>query len=230
MSTSKPKPSDLDPFDSREQLVEHMRLGSKTEDERGLGVEHEKFGFRIVEGELRPLDYADGIVPLLEGFIEKFGWEPDTDDGAIIALHRGEDVISLEPGCQLELAGGVVQRIDEIEEQLALSPFILQCMIEGANKPYNVALIVVDTEALNKWAKEQNVSGDLLNNPRVQELIKGELDRVGEGLKGYEKPKKFKLLDEEWTTANGILTPKMSLKRRVVMERYGHFIEEMLKG
>jgi len=118
MSTSKPKPSDLDPFDSREQLVEHMRLGSKTEDERGLGVEHEKFGFRIVEGELRPLDYADGIVPLLEGFIEKFGWEPDTDDGAIIALHRGEDVISLEPGCQLELAGGVVQRIDEIEEQL----------------------------------------------------------------------------------------------------------------
>lgn len=144
------------------------------------------------------------------------------EDGFLWILGRVKEQYKLENGKYVVPS--------PIEEQLALSPFILQCMIEGANKPYNVALIVVDTEALNKWAKEQNVSGDLLNNPRVQELIKGELERVGEGLKGYEKPKKFKLLDEEWTTANGILTPKMSLKRRVVMERYGHFIEEMLNA
>lgn len=118
MSVSKPSPNGQQPFDTKEKLVEFMRSGCKAEDERGLGVEHEKFGFRIVEGELKPLDYADGIVPLLEGLCEKFGWEPYYDDGNIIALNREDDAISLEPGCQLELAGGVVERVEQVEEQL----------------------------------------------------------------------------------------------------------------
>lgn len=114
-----------------------------------------------------------------------------------------------------------------IEEQLALSPYILQCMIEGTNKPHNVALIVLDIDSIKKWGAENGVSGDYTKNDKVQQLIRSELDRVGAGLKGYEKPRAFKLLEEEWTTENGMLTPKMSLKRRIVMERFGHLIDEL---
>lgn len=114
-----------------------------------------------------------------------------------------------------------------IEEQLALSPYILQCMIEGTNKPHNVALIVLDMESVKKWGAENGVSSGFTDNDKVKQLIRDELDRVGAGLKGYEKPRAFKLLEEEWTTENGMLTPKMSLKRRIVMERFGHMIDEL---
>ena len=131
---------------------------------------------------------------------------------------------------QYKLVNGKFVVPAPIEEQLALSPYILQCMIEGANKDHNVALIVVDKPALTRWAQEQGVSGDLLESPKVKDLIRAEIERVGKGLKGYEKPHAFKLLDEEWTVDNGMLTPKMSLKRRVVLERYGHHLEQLYQA
>ena len=121
---------------------------------------------------------------------------------------------------QYKLENGKYVVPSPIEEKLALSGFILQAMIEGTNRPYNVAAIVIDRPAVEKWAKENGIStDDLLKNPKVKELIKGEVAETTKDGKSYERPKNFIMLDEEWTPDNGMLTPKMSLKRRVEIGR-----------
>jgi long-chain acyl-CoA synthetase len=115
-----------------------------------------------------------------------------------------------------------------IEEQIALSPYILQCMIEGTNKPHNVAVIVLDVESVKGWCKENGVpTSDMLTHSAVKELIKKEIEGMNGDIKRYEQPRDFILTDEEWTPENGFLTPKMSLKRRKVMEVYGDDLEAL---
>ena len=130
---------------------------------------------------------------------------------------------------QYKLENGKYVVPGPIEEVLALSPYILQCMLEGTNRPYNVALVVLDMPAIEKWAAANSVSldGDINANERVRQLIKEELASSGDGLKGYERPKDAYLLTEEWTTDNGMLTPKMSLKRRVALQRFGDHIASL---
>lgn len=141
------------------------------------------------------------------------------EDGFLWILGRVKEQYKLENGKYVVPS--------PIEEQLALSPYILQCMIEGTNKPFNAALIVLDMPSIEAWAKTKGITGDLTENEEVKKLIKSQIEEVGSGLKSYEKPRAFKLLTEEWTTDNGILTPKMSLKRRIVMERYGQHLEDL---
>jgi long-chain acyl-CoA synthetase len=68
---------------------------------------------------------------------------------------------------------------------------------------------------------------ELLERDETRRLIAAELDRYSKDFKGYERVKKFALLPEEFTTSNGFLTPKLSLKRRVVMERYGELLHSL---
>ena len=117
-----------------------------------------------------------------------------------------------------------------LEEQLQLSPYILQVYIDGANQPYNVALVVPQRDAIEKWAKEQGMSGSyeqLLEKPATQRLIRGEIDRHSADFKGYERIREVTLIAEEFSTANGMLTPKLSLKRRVVAEKYGDLLAKL---
>ena len=59
------------------------------------------------------------------------------------------------------------------------------------------------------------------------ELFAAQIEQHGKVFKGYERPKKFSLLSEDFTIDNGMLTPKMSLKRQVVMDRYGEMVDEL---
>lgn len=142
------------------------------------------------------------------------------EDGFLWILGRVKEQYKLENGKYVVPA--------PIEEQLALSPYITQCMIEGTNKPHNVAVIVVDRKELEAWGGEQGVPKDeLLTHKKVRELIASEIKKAGSEVKSYERPKDFILTDEEWTTENGMLTPKMSLKRREVMKKYGDELEKL---
>jgi long-chain acyl-CoA synthetase len=94
-------------------------------------------------------------------------------------------------------------------------------MIYGANKPHNVAVVVLDQEAVQKWSESQGVAlGDATKNERVKKLIGQELEKFGSGFKNFEKPKDFILVTEDFTVDNDMLTPKMSLKRRNVVQKY----------
>lgn len=144
------------------------------------------------------------------------------EDGVLWILGRVKEQYKLENGKYVVPA--------PIEEQLSLSPYILQCMIEGTNKPYNVAVIVVDKESLAEWCKEKGVpTSEMLTHSAVKELYKSEIKSAGSEIKHYEQPRDFILTDEEWTPENGYLTPKMSLKRREVMKTYGDDIEALYK-
>jgi long-chain acyl-CoA synthetase len=118
-----------------------------------------------------------------------------------------------------------------LEEHLKLSGFINQVMIFGANKVFNVAVIVPDAETSMEWAKANGVSGELaeiLENDRFKKVIEAELDKYSEGkFKGFEKVKKFRLIPDEFTTDNDMMTPSLKLKRRNVIKNYQSLIDEM---
>lgn len=118
-----------------------------------------------------------------------------------------------------------------LEEQLKLSGYINQVMVFGANKLFNVAVIVPDAEAVEGWAKANGVSGDLAalcKEPKVKELIRGEVDKWSASkFKGFERIKEFRLIPDEFTTDNDMLTPTLKLKRRNVIKNYQHLLDEM---
>ena len=122
---------------------------------------------------------------------------------------------------QYKLENGKYVVPSPLEERLKLSPFIANVMIHGANKPYNVALVVPDADALKKWASEEGIDlGNVEQSDRVRELIERELGERSSSFKGFEKPKKFAITAEDFTTDNGLLTPTMKLKRRSVLAKY----------
>jgi long-chain acyl-CoA synthetase len=120
-----------------------------------------------------------------------------------------------------------------IEEKLQLSGFITSAMVHGMNKPYNVALLVPDKEALVKWASERGLDTtslpELLKKPEVQALYREQVNEFSKGVKGYERPQRFLLLSEDFTTDNGMLTPSLKVKRRAVLERYGEAMEQLYR-
>ncbi len=118
-----------------------------------------------------------------------------------------------------------------LEEQFKLSPYVLNVMVYGDNKPYNVALFVANVAAVKEWAASNGVSDSdpekLLANPKVRALFKGEVERYGEKFKGFEEVRDFALVSEDFTTENGLLTPSLKVKRRKVFERYQAIIEAL---
>lgn len=118
-----------------------------------------------------------------------------------------------------------------LEEQLALSPYIANAMVFGDNRLYNVALIVPNVEAIAKWASLQGMSlpsaPALLEDPRVVALIRAEIARYSADWKGYEKIERFTLTADDFTTASGLLTPTLKLRRRVAWQKFGPQIESL---
>jgi long-chain acyl-CoA synthetase len=135
------------------------------------------------------------------------------DDGYLYITGRIKEQYKLENGKYVVPS--------PLEEELKLSPFIANVMIHGANKPYNVALVVPDQDALKKWAGETGIDlGSIEKSDEVRTLIEKELADRSTSFKGFEKPKKFLITAEDFTTDNGLLTPTMKLKRRNVLEKY----------
>jgi long-chain acyl-CoA synthetase len=130
---------------------------------------------------------------------------------------------------QYKLENGKYVVPSPLEEELKLSPYIGNVMLHGANKPHNVALVVLNQVNLAKWAEREGVTlgGDPTTNPQVRELIKVELETHSRDFRGYERPKGFALLTEDFTVENGMLTPKMSVRRNQVLKRYQATLDKL---
>lgn len=111
-----------------------------------------------------------------------------------------------------------------IEEAIKLSKWVSNVLVHGANKPFNVALIVPNLELLKAWATERSISTEnlaaMLANPDVKALYRDEIAGHTQDVKGYEKIRDFALISEDFTVENEMMTPKMSLKRRNIVARY----------
>ncbi len=132
---------------------------------------------------------------------------------------------------QYKLENGKYVVPSPIEEQLQLSGYVTNIMVYGEQRPYNIAVIVPDKEALTKWAERHgldDLSEDaLLDSDEVNDLYQREIDRLSGGIKGYERVKGFVLEEEEFAPENGMLTPSLKVKRRAVIEKYGDDIEKL---
>jgi len=122
---------------------------------------------------------------------------------------------------QYKLENGKYVVPSPLEEDLKLSPYIANILLFGLNRPFNVALVVVDEVALERWAREKNILiKDITRDPAVKELIEKELAERGQNFKGYEKPRAFELIREDFTVENGLLTPSLKVRRKLVLDRY----------
>lgn len=118
-----------------------------------------------------------------------------------------------------------------IENKLKESPFIEQLMLIGADKKFVSALIVPSFPNLKDWCRKNDVTDNsnetLIRNPKVVAMFKELVESFNKFFNPVEQVKKFELLTNEWSVDTGELTPKMSLKRKVVMEKYRDAIERM---
>lgn len=141
-------------------------------------------------------------------------------DGYLYITGRIKELYKLENGRYVAPAA--------LEEELKISPFISNVVLCGANKAYNVAIVCPSLDALERWSEETgNSIANLPQNDAVRKLLQAEVQKYSEGFKGYERPKKLVVLDEDFSQANGLLTPKMSVKRKEVLKRYGHLVEAL---
>lgn len=132
---------------------------------------------------------------------------------------------------QYKLENGKYVVPTPLEDQLKLSGLIDQVFVFGDNRPFNVCLVVPDFTALGRWAKAQGIHDTspaaLVDDPRAHAKIGEELEEYGAQMRRYERPKRWGLIEEEFTVENGLLTPKMSVKRRLVIEQYAQQLDAL---
>ncbi|MBR9986817.1 MAG: long-chain fatty acid--CoA ligase [Desulfosarcina sp.] len=118
-----------------------------------------------------------------------------------------------------------------IEEEMKLHPLVENAMIHGEGQAFNVCVVVPDFSVLEKYATEHNMPTDpkeLVQNKEIKEMISDEITKSLKGkFGGYEIPRKFIFLSENFTLDNGTLTQTMKLKRRVVLEQHKDQIEDL---
>ena len=122
---------------------------------------------------------------------------------------------------QYKLENGKYVAPGPLEEQLKRSPFIANVLVYGANRPHNVALVVLDQPAVAEWARARGLTNTKLTDQQpVRELIAEELKQYASGFRSYERPQGFMLALDDFSIDNGMLTPTLKLKRRNVLAKY----------
>jgi long-chain acyl-CoA synthetase len=139
-------------------------------------------------------------------------------DGYVSITGRKKDIIITAGGKNLTPAN--------LEGDLRRSRWISQVVMFGDRKPYPVAIVTLDEEAVVPWAESKGYPCDLASlasNEELIAMIEAELDAVNANYARVEQIKRFKILDRDFTIDSGELTPSLKLKRNVV---YVNFAEE----
>ena len=122
-----------------------------------------------------------------------------------------------------------------LEDPIRANPIIGQVIVVGDQKPYISALITLDEEMLPAWLKnnghDETLSvTDAANHPAVIAEIQKAVDAANASVSRAESIRKFHILDIELTEASGHLTPKLSIKRNVILEDFADVIEGLYVG
>ncbi len=155
-------------------------------------------------------------------------------------LHTG-DIGVFEDGRYLKItdrkkelfktSGGKYVAPQAIENKLKESPFIEQLMVVGADQKFVAALIIPSIPNLKEWMRLKEIkfttNEDAIHHPKVLELYKELIESFNKFFNRVEQIKKFELLSQEWGIDTGELTPKLSMKRKVIMEKFKGAIDRM---
>jgi long-chain acyl-CoA synthetase len=142
-------------------------------------------------------------------------------DGFLKITDRKKDLI--------KTAGGKYVAPQPMEAQLQNDPLIERAVVIGDERPYVVALIVPDWDAVKSELRLTGKPDQLVADERLQARVQEVVDRLNKDLGSWESIKYFKLLPEDFSEAAGEMTPTLKVKRRVVQERHAEEIEEMYR-
>jgi len=105
-----------------------------------------------------------------------------------------------------------------------LCPYVSELLVYGKAKPYCVALVSLDSEAITDWAGKHGLAGnsfaEIASDEKTAELIAGYIDELNLELNRWEQIKNFTIIDCELSIEAGDLTPSMKLRRKVVIEKF----------
>ncbi|OYR85333.1 long-chain fatty acid--CoA ligase, partial [Halorubrum distributum] len=143
-------------------------------------------------------------------------------DGYVAFRERAKQLLVLSTG--KNVAPG------PIEDRFAANEFVEQCVVLGDGRKFVSALIVPNFEKIAAWADAEGIDlpdehAAICRDDRVRERIQSEVDRVNEEFESYEKIKQFRLVEEEFTEDNDLLTPTMKKKRRNILDRFADEVE-----
>lgn len=128
-------------------------------------------------------------------------------------------------------SGGKYVAPQQVESKMKESPYIEQIMSIGDNRKFVSALIVPSFVNLEEWAKNNGITyttnEEMVKNPKVIELIQGEVDKANKEINHVEQVKEFRLMPVEWGIEGGELTPTLKVKRKNILEKYSTVVEEM---
>lgn len=118
-----------------------------------------------------------------------------------------------------------------IENKLKESIYVEQVMVVGSERKFVGALIVPSIPNLKEWCRHNNVKVDateeMLRNEQVINMFKDLVESFNKYFNPVEQVKKFELLPHEWSVDTGEMTPKLSLKRKVILEKYRDAVERI---
>lgn len=159
------------------------------------------------------------------------GWLHTGDVGSI----EGEGFLRITDRKKdlIVTSGGKNVAPQMIENHLRQEPLISQAMVWGDRSSHLVALLTLDPDEARRWAEKEGVRWErpeeASSDPRLTAHLRQRIRERNRDLAAFEAVRDFRILPEDFSTRTGELTPSLKLKRRIVRERYGELLDEMLK-
>ena len=148
-----------------------------------------------------------------------------SEDGFISITGRKKDLIIT--------AGGRNVSPGLLEASVMTSPVVNQCLVIGDKKPFVAALVTLDLADANKWLESQGAKPEpdlasLAKNAIVHAEVERAVNAANEGVSRAESIRKFEILPDEFTEANGMLTPSLKTRRAQIVEHYRELIDDVI--
>ena len=148
-----------------------------------------------------------------------------SEDGFISITGRKKDLIIT--------AGGKNVSPGLLEASVMTSPVVNQCLVIGDKKPFVAALVTLDLADANKWLESQGAKPEpdlasLAKNAIVHAEVERAVNAANEGVSRAESIRKFEILPDEFTEANGMLTPSLKTRRAQIVEHYRELSDNVI--
>ncbi|HEV2467848.1 MAG TPA: long-chain fatty acid--CoA ligase [Candidatus Sulfotelmatobacter sp.] len=144
-------------------------------------------------------------------------------DGYLSVTDRKKDLI--------KTSGGKFIAPQPIENSLKLNPLVGVAAILGDRRKFPALIVSPNFTLLEQWARANNIAfssrAELVANPKVQSLYEEIVEGINQNLARFEKLKRVLVVADEFTVADGSMTPTLKLRRRVIEDRYRKQIDDL---
>lgn len=165
--------------------------------------------------------------------IDPDGWFHTGDVGQFVGGLTGPRYLRITDRKKdiFKLSAGKYIAPQLLENKLRESEYIEQAMVVGENEKSVGVIIAPNFNTLHYWALKHKLhyrdNGQLLAMPQTKEKFKEVIEVINRDFAAHEQIKSFRLVTDEWTSANGLLSPTLKIKRNILMEKYKNLIAEI---